>query len=63
MDRWSKWTEFFACGLFVLPAVLGFGLDSFDVFAVTLAVMQIALITVTLGAPARDDSEPDEGRE
>lgn len=51
MDTWTKWTEFFACGLFVLPAILGLGLDSFEVFAVSLGLMQILLIAVTLGAP------------
>lgn len=60
MDKWTKWTEFFACGLFVLPAMLGIGLDSFEAFAVTLGLMQIVLIAVTLGAPtvaapARDE--------
>ncbi|WP_153144820.1 hypothetical protein [Dechloromonas sp. H13] len=51
MDIWTKLTEFLACGLFVLPAMLGFGLDSFEVFAVTLGLMQILLIGVTVGAP------------
>ena len=52
MDRWTKLTEFFACGLAVLPATLGIGLDSFEVFGVTLALMQIVLIGVTIGAPS-----------
>ncbi|MBS1145026.1 MAG: hypothetical protein H6R14_2432 [Proteobacteria bacterium] len=51
MDRWTSLTEFFACGLFVLPAILGIGLDDFEVFAVTLGLMQLLLIAVTLGAP------------
>lgn len=51
MDTWTKWTEFLACGLFVLPAILGLGLDSFEAFAVTLGLMQILFITVSLGAP------------
>lgn len=51
MDTWTKLTEFFACGLLVLPAMLGYGLDSFEVFAVTLGLLQIVMITVTLGAP------------
>lgn len=51
MDRWSKLTEFFACGLGVLPATLGIGLDSFEVFATSLALMLLLLIGVTLGAP------------
>lgn len=62
MDTWTKLTEFLACGLFVLPAMLGFGLDSFEVFAVTLGLMQILLIGVTVGAPTvvpppQDDAE------
>ena len=52
MDRWTKITEFFACGLFVLPAVLGLGLDSFEAFGVSLGIMQLLLIGVTIGAPA-----------
>ncbi len=52
MDKWTRWTEFLACGIFVLPAVLGFGLDSFEAFAVTLGLMQIVFIFATLGAPA-----------
>ena len=51
MDRWNKLTEFFACGLAVLPATLGFGLGSFEVFGTTLALMLLLLIGVTLGAP------------
>lgn len=51
MDTWTKWTEFFACGLFVLPAILGIGLDSLEVFAATLGLMQILLIAVALGSP------------
>lgn len=52
MDRWNKLTEFFACGLAVLPATLGFGMGSFEVFGTTLALMLLLLIGVTLGAPA-----------
>ncbi len=52
MDTWSKWTEFFACGLLVLPGTLGIGLDSFEVFAVSLSLMLLLLIAFTLGAPA-----------
>lgn len=52
MDKWTKWTEFLACGLFVLPATLGLGLGSFEVFAVTLGLMQIIFIMLSLGAPA-----------
>lgn len=52
MDTWTKITEFFACGLAVLPATLGYGFDSFEVFAVTLAVMLLLLIGTTIGAPA-----------
>lgn len=51
MDTWTKWTEFLSCGLFVLPPLLGFGLDSFEAFAVTLGLMQLLLILVTMGAP------------
>lgn len=51
MDTWTKWTEFFSCGLFVLPVFLGIGLDSFVAFAVTLGLMQILLILVTIAAP------------
>jgi hypothetical protein len=51
MDTWTKWTEFLACGLFVLPATLGLGLGSFEVFAVTLGLMQILFVTLSLGAP------------
>ncbi|MGE5491096.1 MAG: hypothetical protein ACM31P_07450 [Actinomycetota bacterium] len=51
MDTWTKWTEFLSCGLFVLPPFLGFGLDSFEVFAVTLGIMQILLIMVTIASP------------
>lgn len=63
MDGWSKWTEFLACGLFVLPAMLGFGLDSFEAFAVTLALLQVALITVALGAPTVEAPAKDEERQ
>ncbi|QDF96290.1 hypothetical protein CJ010_06940 [Azoarcus sp. DD4] len=52
MIQWSKVTDFLAHGLLVLPLVLGFGLRSFDVFALTLAPMLLLLIGVTLGAPA-----------
>ncbi|WP_412480851.1 hypothetical protein [Azonexus sp. IMCC34839] len=52
MDTWSKWTEFFACGLLVLPGTLGVGLDSFEVFAVSLSLMLLMLIGFTAGAPA-----------
>jgi hypothetical protein len=65
MDTWSKWTEFFACGLFVLPATLGIGLDSFEAFGVSLGLMQIVLIAVTLGAPSApqpEEQEPDKRR-
>ena len=51
MDKWTRWTEFFACGLLVLPAMLGIGLDSFEAFAITLGLMQLVLIAVTLGSP------------
>jgi len=51
MDRWSKITEFFACGLLVLPTTLGIGLDSFEVFGITLGIMQLLLIGTTCGAP------------
>ena len=51
MDKWTSWTEFFACGLLVLPALLGIGLDNFEAFAITLGLMQIALIAATLGSP------------
>ncbi|KXB32236.1 hypothetical protein AT959_04045 [Dechloromonas denitrificans] len=51
MDIWTKLTEFLACGLLVLPATLGFGLDSFEVFAISLGLMQLLLIGVTVGAP------------
>jgi len=51
MDRWSKITEFFACGLLVLPTTLGIGLDSFEVFGITLGIMQLLLIGATCGAP------------
>ncbi|WP_234086109.1 hypothetical protein [Azonexus sp. R2A61] len=52
MDRWTKLTEFFACGLAVLPATLGIGLDSFEIFATSLGLMLLLLIGVTIGAPA-----------
>ncbi len=52
MDTWSKWTEFFACGLLVLPGTLGIGLDSFEVFAISLSLMLLLLIGFTMGAPA-----------
>lgn len=52
MDIWTRLTEFFACGLLVLPATLGIGLDSFEVFAVTQGLMVLLLIMVSLGAPA-----------
>lgn len=63
MDTWSKWTEFFACGLFVLPATLGIGLDSFEAFGVTLGLMQIVLIAVTLGAPSAPQPSEEEARD
>ncbi|WP_153131356.1 hypothetical protein [Dechloromonas hortensis] len=56
MDIWTKLTEFLACGLLVLPATLGFGLDSFEVFAITLGLMQLLLIGVTVGAPSAPPS-------
>lgn len=64
MDTWTKWTEFLACGLFVLPAILGLGLGSFEVFAVTLGLMQILFIILSLGAPtvpapAKNENKPD----
>lgn len=52
MDIWTKWTEFLACGLLVLPVTLGVGLGSFEAFAITLGLMQILFITLSLGAPA-----------
>lgn len=52
MDTWTKWTEFLACGLLVLPLTLGLGMDSFDAFALALGPMLIALIAFTVGAPA-----------
>lgn len=52
MDTWSKITEFFACGLLVLPATLGIGLDSLEIFVAVLGLMQILFIGVSLGAPA-----------
>lgn len=52
MDTWTKLTEFLACGLLVLPAMLGIGTDSFEVFGVTLGAMQILMIGVTIGAPS-----------
>ncbi len=64
MDRWSQWTQFFACGLLVLPIVLGVGLASFEAFSIALAVMLLLLIGVTLGAPTvpapsdHDDAPP-----
>lgn len=63
MIQWSKVTDFLAHGLLVLPLVLGFGLHSFDAFALTLAPMLLLLIGVTLGAPAtpapaEDDKPP-----
>ncbi|NTV10354.1 MAG: hypothetical protein HGA47_06210 [Zoogloea sp.] len=51
MDTWAERTEFLACGLLVLPATLGIGLDSFVVLSVTMALMLLSLIAVTLGAP------------
>lgn len=64
MDTWTNLTEFLACGLLVLPATLGVGLDSFEVFAVTLGLMQLLLIAITAGAPtvmpASDDKKPAE---
>jgi hypothetical protein len=51
MDTWTNLTEFFACGLLVLPATLGVGLDSFEVFALTLGLMQLLLIAVSIGGP------------
>lgn len=64
MDIWTKLTEFFACGLLVLPASLGLGLHSFDVFAATLALMQVAMIVVMTGAPTVDPvpDEPSKSR-
>jgi hypothetical protein len=62
MDTWTKWTEFLACGLLVLPLTLGLGMDSFEVFALALGPMLLALIAFTVGAPAvqppPDDKPP-----
>lgn len=55
MDIWTELTEFLLCGLMVLPLTLGFGMGSFEVFAVTLGLMQVALIAVLSGAPNRPD--------
>lgn len=60
MDTWTKWTEFLACGLLVLPLTLGLGLDSFEIFALALAPMLLALIFITiLGAPTIEGPEDD----
>ncbi len=66
MDIWTELTEFFACGLMVLPLVLGFGMHSFEAFAVTLGLMQVAMIAVLSGAPTAppesgDRDDDDEG--
>lgn len=62
MDTWTKWTEFLACGLLVLPLTLGLGMDSFEAFALALGPMLLALIAFTVGAPAvrppPDDKPP-----
>ena len=63
METWSKWTEFFACGLLVLPLTLGFGMDSFDIFAFTLAPMLLILIGFTLGAPTVPPPENESGEQ
>lgn len=61
MDAWTKWTEFLACGLLVLPLTLGLGMDSFEVFALALAPMLLALILITvIGAPSIEAPEDDE---
>lgn len=68
MDTWNKWTEFLACGLLVLPATLGLGLGSFEVFAVTLGLMQVIFVTLAVGAstvaaPAKDDKKTTDRRQ
>lgn len=60
MDRSTKLTEFFACGLAVLPATLGIGLDSFEVFSVALCLMLLLLIGSTMAAPT---VMPEEGKD
>ncbi|THF64399.1 hypothetical protein [Pseudothauera rhizosphaerae] len=52
MIPWNKLIDFLAHGLLVLPLVFGFGLHSFDAYALTLAFMLLLLIGVTFGAPA-----------
>ncbi|MBL8446976.1 MAG: hypothetical protein JNJ44_06140 [Zoogloeaceae bacterium] len=61
MDTWTKWTEFFAAGLLVLPLTLGLGLDSFDAFALALGPMLVLLIVFTIGAPVSRPPEDDNG--
>lgn len=67
MDTWTKWTEFLACGLLVLPLTLGLGMDSFEAFALALGPMLLALIAFTVGAPSvqppPDDKPPPHQRE
>jgi hypothetical protein len=60
MDPWTKLTEFLACGLAVLPATLGIGFDSIEVFATTLSLMVLLLIGFTMGAPT--GAPPAKGR-
>lgn len=65
MDIWTRITEFLICGLLVLPLTLGFGLHNFEIFAVTLGLMQVLLIAVMTGAPtvtaeSRESSRQDE---
>jgi hypothetical protein len=66
MDTWTKWTEFLACGLLVLPLTLGLGTGSFEVFALALGPMLLALIAFTVGAPVvqppPEDKPPDRSR-
>lgn len=57
MDNASKWTESFACGLAVLPVVIGVGTDSFDAFAITLGIMLVAFIAVTIGASVVEERQ------
>jgi hypothetical protein len=49
MASWNDVTEFLATGMVVLPTTLGIGMDSLEVFAVTMGAMLILLICVGLG--------------
>ncbi len=53
-------TEFFMTGYMVLPTMLGAGLDSLDIFAVTNLIMFLLFFVVALRPKSDDTDKQDE---